>query len=146
MRQSIQNASAKVLEDWSMMLVEPFEGSTDELCNAEDLFITTIHFRGPLCGEFSIVCRDEFAKEVLSNLVDGSDETDEELKDCLLELINVLGGNLLTECYGADLVFDLINPTVSRLDSNSCSLFFDSRTFYFRLDDHPIALRFSLKE
>lgn len=146
MRQSIHDASAKVLEDWSMMLVEPYDGDKAELCDTDELFLTTIHFRGPLVGEFSIVCRDEFAKEVLSNLVGETEESEEELNDCLLELINVLGGNLLTECYGADLVFDLINPTVTRINGTACALFFDSRTFYFRLDDYPIALRFSLKE
>jgi CheY-specific phosphatase CheX len=146
MKQSIETASAKVLEDWSMMLVEPFEGNIDALCGADDLLVTSVNFRGPFSGEFSIACKNDFALEILDNLIGESDPSEEEVKDCLLELINVLGGNLLTECYGADLVFDLINPKVEPLKPTACKLFFDNRTFYFLLDDHPVALRFSLKE
>lgn len=137
--------SERVLGDWAMMLVDPADfgtlGSSDEALHA-----VSVAVNGVVHGELSIVAPEPFLQTLAQNLL-GADEPP-PLGDCLdafREMGNVLAGNFITEAYGADCVFEIIQPVLS--DDPSASLEGIASCpmhCLFLGDDNPVAIGFRL--
>ena len=148
MNQVVQEVLTKsallALENWGMMLVEPAEND----CNAFPLnhqpILTTMQFRGVMNGTIAVLGAREFAESLCRNLE--SKDSDEEVSfdeccDALKELCNVISGNLLTEAYGDDTVFDLVYPAIKPISADLLAKFFSNKlTLTFSADDYPIAV------
>ncbi len=142
----IEAITVRILEDWAMMLVEPAEDGLSSFAPEEDFYICSIRFQGVVQGGYFILCQKPFLETLAGNLLGTESEFDEEeIRDVLQEMANVLCGNLLTECYGEDTVFDVVLPKVEVIDSNKIEEFDNARTVVCLADDEPLAVTYSLE-
>lgn len=144
-RKVIEETTVRILEDWALMMVEEGEITREQFSHEDPFLVSTISFKGPFEGTYSILCQTNFAECLATNLLgcdDGASQDD--LEDALRELANVLCGNLLTECFGEDAVFDLILPHVKSPDEAGVAAYFNERTVMLLADDAPIAVTFEI--
>jgi chemotaxis protein CheY-P-specific phosphatase CheC len=83
-------------------------------------FETTIRYEGPTQGRLRLYCAQSFMTTLAGNLlgVDPDDsEADIKSVDAVKELMNILCGQLVTQFYGADAVFNLSIPECNQLDT-----------------------------
>lgn len=75
-----------------------------------------ITYSGPTKGSLKLRCDGRFAAQVAANMlgVDPNDASARQARlDAVKELMNVVCGNLVTEFYGTDGLFELSIPEVS---------------------------------
>lgn len=138
----------KVLEDWAMMLVEDSEPSTRIFSEAEPLYMSHVNMHGPFQSTISIVAQKDFMKLLTTNLLGLEPATaisEEELKDAFREMGNVLAGNFITEAYGTEVTFDILNPTVSEISQVKLEELAHSPQAYFVIaDETPVCVTFNV--
>ncbi|MCB0324335.1 MAG: chemotaxis protein CheX [Bdellovibrionales bacterium] len=145
-KDTLTQVTARVLEDWAMMLVEPADSVPEIFGDNDRCFCSSIRYRGVFNGVYSIVCPPGFLEVLASNVLGSEDEIeDDDRLDALREMANVLCGNLLTEMYGEDPVFDVVMPRIRELPSSEIGEFFSERTICFLADDEPIAITYSME-
>lgn len=146
-RKAIEEVTTMILEDWGMMMVDPASSSTqDVFCENENFLVSMVQFKGIVKGQYNILCQKEFASILAKNVL-GLDEepAEQDQQDALREMANVLCGNMLTECYGTEAIFDLTPPQITTLNSEDVSKYFDERTVCCMADDTPVAATFSVE-
>ncbi len=142
----------RVLQDWAMMLVEPLELSAETFDRNEPVYMSWVDIvgDGALSGGLSIVAQKPFLQALATNLLgsmDPSEISDAECMDAFREMGNVLTGNFITEAYGEELVFKLLNPNVTTIPYSDFERFVARKVvFGFTGDDAPLAVTFSMKE
>ena len=142
-KENIDSVTTRVLEDWGMFLVEPAETSLDNFDSEAEFLITTVQFQGVLTGTYAILCQQPFLEILSENLIGDEEEIEEEdKKDALKEMANVLCGNLVTECYGEDMVFDLVLPSVNIASEEQVASAINTRTICYLADDEPLLVTF----
>lgn len=142
----IETVATRILEDWGMMMVEPSENSKNIFASDDQYIVTSVTFKGAMNGSYSILCQQPFVECLVDNLLGGGDNVEEEDKeDALREMANVLCGNLLTECYGDDTVFELGHPQLRAVKDGEVDIFFSDRALCFLADDEPVSISFSLE-
>ncbi len=133
----------RVLEEWAMMLLDAPPNPTDAFTAGGPCYVATVTYKGPISGTYSIICQESFARALTSNLL-GSDDvlTPEIAADALKEMANVLGGNLLTDSYGDQLIFDIMPPQFQQVSSvhELSKILATPYTFYYQADGNPIAV------
>ena len=151
---AFEDAFAKVislaLEDWGMMLVEAGENPAASFSACEYLYFGWTEFHSVTNGKVTVLCDGKFA-DILCRNVLGVDEDEvmleSDLRDAVRELTNVISGNLLTETYGEDVVFDLMYPQVGAVAAKDIESFLAQRfTYYCLADGKPLAVGFSRVE
>lgn len=144
-KEDIAQVLNRVLEDWAMMMVEPAEeeGPQELFQDDEPCYVATLAFKGVVSGSYSAVCQREFADNLTANLV-GDEVGEDEFKDALKELINVVSGNLLTAKWGEDTVFELSSPKVDELSKEEALKVLCHHPFFLKGDDAPIAFTFNV--
>ena len=144
-KEAIISVAARILEEWGLMMVEPCEASIEVLRTDEPVYLTTIEFRGVVRGRYDIIAQRQFASTLAQNVLGSEIEIDDGvIEDALKELANVLCGNMLTECYGADVVFELTPPAVAVCSRESLQGIETERTIAFLADDTPVLFTFAL--
>ena len=58
----------------------------------------------------------------------------------MAELVNVLSGNLLTEQFGTEEIFDLTPPVVHTVNADDAKKFFNFNHSCFTADNEPIGI------
>lgn len=146
----ILKVGLKVLEDWAMMLVDPAEGRTEIFELGEPLYRSQIEMHGAFNGKISIVAQKDFIHDLAGNLLGSNDPSalsDEECTDAFREMGNVLAGNFITEAYGADVAFDILNPRVDKMSEQELQAISECPQAYFlRADDKPLCISFEISE
>lgn len=107
---AIIEATCRVFETAAFLNVYPLEPGA-ELPPPEQG--ATMTFKGDVSGRLSMRVAISVLDAVVENLLD--EQADPEVQamrrgDVLKEMLNMLCGNLLTECFGSDPVFDLSPP------------------------------------
>lgn len=109
---TLTSVVSRILGDFAFMVVSE---ELDSMPTAPEWLEGTMSYRGPMQGSLNCWCTRPFALELAANLL-GVDPSDGnavvETQDALREFMNVLCGNLMTERYGAEAVFDLSIPDV----------------------------------
>jgi CheY-specific phosphatase CheX len=144
-KEAIEQVTTMILEDWGMMLVDQADSNINIFSNNENFLVSMVRFKGIVNGQYSIVCQKEFASSLAKNVL-GLDEepAEQDQKDALKEMANVLCGNMLTECYGDEEVFDLTPPEIAEFKPKEIQKYFDERTVCCLADDSPVAATFSI--
>lgn len=146
----LKTSSLKVLEDWALMLVDEIPEVSPEIFDKEKpVYMSWINLSGVIDGAVSIVTQENFMKILAGNLLGNIEEEPhmEDLRDAFKEMGNVLAGNFITEAYGEDVVFDLLNPNVSEISFTDLERFAKRNVvFGFMADDCPVAMTFSIKK
>lgn len=91
-----------------------------EVAVDEVWFETTIRYEGPTQGHLRLRCAQSFMTSLAGNLlgIDPDDsEADVKSVDAVKELMNILCGQLVTQFYGSDAVFNLSIPECNQLDA-----------------------------
>jgi hypothetical protein len=136
---TLTSVVSRILGDFAFMVV------SDELNNvptAPEWLQGTMSYRGPMQGALNCWCTRPFALELSANLL-GLDPSDGDAvvqsQDALREFMNVLCGNLMTERYGAEAVFDLSIPAVQEtLSSPMLSGVAEHDRCMVEVDDAPL--------
>lgn len=140
----LAKVSAKVLEDWGMMMVDRMPPTLELFETPGTNFIASIRYEGPFSGTLLILAKEPFMDKLARNLL-GIDSTDElshgERVDSLREMVNILLGNFLTEAFSTDITFDLFSPMVVEATEHDLVEFFSTNHVYsFMADNEPVAI------
>ena len=131
----------RVLEKLAFMFGEEVE--KEELSGeGESYYHSMISFKGSCSGAFGIAAPVNFCLELAANVL-GMDPDEDEVKgkagDALKELLNMMCGQLLTDMFGDEEVFDLSVPRLSEMDKTGWEkLVDDPKTVGFFVDDFPV--------
>jgi len=104
---------ARILGDFAFMIVG------DELTETppgQEWLCANVTYRGPMGGVINCWCTRPFANELAANLLGmdpSSPDAAAQAQDAVREFMNILCGNLVTERFGCEPVFDLNIPTVA---------------------------------
>ena len=89
----------------------------------EDWFQITIRYKGPRSGRLGLICPRSFTTALAANLL-GVNPEDRQANtkaiDAVKELMNILCGQLVTQVYGSDVLFNLSIPRCRLLDEPPC--------------------------
>ncbi|MBK6911636.1 MAG: chemotaxis protein CheX [bacterium] len=108
--QAILESASRVFETSAFLSVAPLHGN-EELADPDQS--ATMTFRGAAAGRVSLRVSSEMLDMIANNLLEPSEDPNEQAQrrgDVLKEMLNMLCGNLLTEFFGAEPVFDLSPP------------------------------------
>jgi chemotaxis protein CheY-P-specific phosphatase CheC len=88
--------------------------TTDGELTPVDRVGATITFRGPHTGRISLFMERQLLDTLALNMLGEADDEDpsERELDALKEVLNMICGNLLTVCYGEEVVFNLSPPEI----------------------------------
>jgi chemotaxis protein CheY-P-specific phosphatase CheC len=146
MKDILINKSAEVLERWGLFLVDRAEDSLAIFESNLPFYLAELKFKGCVEGTYQVLSQKNFAEILVSNLLgeQNNEDQDQTIKDALGELVNVLSGNLLTEQYGDEEVFDLTPPEVSIINAEDAKKFFSLQHTCYLADDQPLGIGCSL--
>lgn len=147
----LKKASLTVLENWALMLVDEVLEVKPELFDSmQPVYMSWVSLHGPISGSVAIVAQKPFMQNLVRNVLGEDSEAESELEDtedAYREMGNVLAGNFITEAYGADVAFDLLNPQIEEVPFEDLEKFVQrSIVFGFLADDAPVAVSFSIKK
>lgn len=105
----------EVLGDWAMMLTEEADSNALSQVDSDGLFVANLNLKGRSDAILNVVATKEFAVTLHQNLLGDFEESvsDQELMDCLKEMINVAAGRLVSEVFGETEVYDLSDLSCS---------------------------------
>ncbi len=111
----LQTIFSDILSDMAFIFVaDPDDG----VSLGEYTLQVRVSYKGPQNGILQLRCDGRFAAVVAANLL-GVDEEDSAAEqgrlDALKELMNVVCGNLVTELYGTEGLFELTIPEVTAI-------------------------------
>jgi hypothetical protein len=143
----LERVAARVLADAAFLLAEPLEQPPPSPASWQAAG-ARIMFSGPFRGYVEIWASRETARKLAANML-GQDPADPEIDeahgDALMETLNVICGNLLTELAGQEPVFQLGTP-------RTCSGFvpFSEREpgvdAWLEADGQPVLMRMRVVE
>ncbi len=110
-KERILETTVRILEEWAMTIVDPAPAlKAAELCAAP--LVVKVAYRGDKSGLLEVCCGDNLARHITENLI-GESADSNAAYDGVRELANVLCGNLLTEIYDTNEVYELSPPSLS---------------------------------
>jgi len=89
----------------------------------ETWFEATIRYKGPRSGRLRLFCPRSFTTTLAANLLGVNPEdrqANSKAVDAVKELMNILCGQLVTQVYGYDVLFNLSIPRCRMLDEPPC--------------------------
>ncbi|MCX8065358.1 MAG: chemotaxis protein CheX [Candidatus Hydrogenedentes bacterium] len=115
---TIKQVLKRVAEEFAFMFTEEVEDTVYEI--PSNLVESEMEFFGPIRGKVIMIAPEEFCKIVISNVLGIEDIDGEEIsvsvEEALCEFLNIFCGNLLTESFGEDVIFDLYPPKSGKTD------------------------------
>jgi len=144
-KDALEKVSLLALEDWGLMFTEPAEFKSELFDDDEKTFCAHMQFKGEdiLMGTVIVVSQYPFIEALCNNLLgsmDGAVLDEERAKDCVKEMANVLAGNLVTEVWGEDTVFELFSPSVEVYPSGEAVDILGPTMSCFLADDEPVVI------
>lgn len=140
---ALQEVAADVLEKLAFMFADPAD-VTETTAPAESLVQASIRFGGPMEGTLTLLAPLSLGQEFAGNMlgIDSSQVTDDQARDALGELMNVLCGQLLTRIAGTGPVFSLHPPDTSVVENGAWSALLEQDdVMALLIDDRPVLLR-----
>jgi len=143
--EQVEQVFTDVMEQMAFIFVDPAEA--DELPpDVPGLLRVSMAFRGAAEGSLTLLTSEDICTELAANITGDDDAAaaDPQVgQQALMELVNVICGQLLTAVAGSEPVFDLTPPRLDEADSaawsRACT---DEAALRFMADDQPFVLRF----
>lgn len=148
--QALRKASACVLEDWGLMLVDDIPKPAlilETFQNESLVYVSSVNISGTIKGEVSMWTRLPFMQILAANVLGKStgDVSSSEALDAFREMGNVLAGNFITEGFGEASTFDLLSPTIRWVAGTDCSrLKVADCVIGYMADDESILFAFTM--
>ncbi|MGB7325398.1 MAG: chemotaxis protein CheX [Rubripirellula sp.] len=131
------DVASSVLETMVFAMTERLEAWP--AFQADSYLLARIDYSGYRCGELAILAPISLCQE-WADMMTG-DASTEQVYDALAEVINTIGGNWLTEAFGASESMKLHPPQVSLADQNQWNrLAEDPTVVLLSVDDNPFIL------
>lgn len=148
-----KNINNCVIETFDTMLSMPMAKVgmvTDPGLNDRRL-VSAVHFAGEVVGTMSLHVSQEFATLItigMLGLEEAQIENEEEIKDVLGELANIISGNLRSEFQDSDLACVISTPSITRGSDFKIepSKMGDLHKWVFRYKKHELIVEITLKE
>jgi hypothetical protein len=132
---SLVGTSVRVFEEVAFVMLEPAEHPPEG-----DLTSCQITFDAhDQKGVLTLQAEAMFVAELSENMMPGWDDPEIGRK-CLLEVANIIGGNLLTEIYGVERAVELGLPKIFELEYIETEILMQSE------NGHVIALTVTLED
>lgn len=147
----LEEVAADTLNNWGMMFTEQ-SSSTAISTTSTDLdgaYVSNLILNGPKECVLKVVASKDFAHNLCQNLTGESPDNynEDELKDCLREMTNIIGGKLITLVFGENVVYDLSNLSCKNIIQDDINSFLSEDISTCLLgDDSLVGLSFSLKD
>ncbi len=114
-------------------------------------FVSSVHYAGEVVGTLSLHISHEFADIVTSSMLgleEGETGGEEEIKDVLGELANIISGNLKSDFLDADLACVISTPSITRgsIFSIETTNLGEFHQWIYRHDKYELLVEISLKE
>ncbi len=117
----------------------------------ENRFVASVHYAGEVVGTLSLHISGEFANIVtcaMLGMEEGESAGEEEVKDVLGELANIVSGNLKSDFLDADLACVISTPSITRgsdfrIETTNLG---DFHQWVYRYDRYELIVEISLKE
>ena len=117
----------------------------------DNRFVATVHYAGEVVGSLSLQVSHEFAKIITAAMLGMAAEeveNEEEIKDVLGEMANIVSGNLKSDFLDADLACVISTPSITRgtdfkIESNNVG---ELHQWIYRHETHELIVEISLKE
>ncbi len=114
-------------------------------------FVSSVHYAGEVVGTLSLHISHEFAELAASSMLglgEGETAGEEELKDVLGELANIVSGNLKSDFLDADLACVISTPSITRgsvftIQTTNVGEF---HQWIYRHGKHELLVEITLKE
>lgn len=117
----------------------------------ETRLVGAVHYAGEVVGTMSVHVSQQFARLITLGMLGLSEDeldSDEEVKDVLGELANIISGNLKSDFLDADLACVISTPSITRgsdFKIKQSKIGEDFRWIY-RHKEHELSIELSLKE
>lgn len=112
LKETIKDTAVNILESATFVFVDEDEMNVAD-CKEFELISGVINFSGHKNGKVMLYVAKEIANSIAANMLgidDDSEIEDKKREDAVLELVNMITGNLLTNIFGDDVVFELNAP------------------------------------
>ena len=132
LKESINASVIKTFSDMAFIDVSSLSGLSEKMVYSQILHMT---FFEPVEGQIVLFLPSECKRLIVENIYgsDWNELHDPEIDDCLLEILNVLAGNFLTEYCGNDAKHDMSLPCLL-FDEKEISLSEAPSEYYFDAD------------
>ena len=106
-KESLNNAIVKTFEEMAFIDVMPLENSDFKYHQ-----IAYLTFTSPIQGSIILFLPKDCKKTIVENIhgTNWEDLHTDQIDDCLLELLNVVGGNFLNNLFGDDEQYNITFP------------------------------------
>lgn len=141
---SLGRIAETMLSGWGMMLVDPSDSGNAIFDETEPFLLASAVYASVFSGDVVVICQQPLAEALTRNLLGldfDADVSDDDIRDALKELANVVSGNFVTEAFGEEAVFDLPSIEVKTCGKSEIARFLGTDTIYYLADDMPIAFR-----
>jgi CheY-specific phosphatase CheX len=147
MNEKAMKVIINILNECSYIFADPVSEEEIPPLNELNLKGVFLEYSGHKSGHVSLLANDEFLKYAAANMLgidENSNDAIEKGFDSIKEILNMVVGNLLTEIYGCDPVFDIGIPRVlESLDEVNDSQ--EKDRLFFNADDHILVFEFNIK-
>ena len=124
--------------------------ATNDLMYQGDRFVASVNFAGDVMGVVSIIVGKSFARIITGKMIDRPLEEvqdDEEIKDVVGEMCNIVGGNLKGGFSDSGLLCEISHPSITTGNDFKIEVLNMARyeRFSFRFYDHDIFVEVCVK-
>nr|MBN2278470.1 chemotaxis protein CheX [candidate division Zixibacteria bacterium] len=140
--ETLTEVVCRVLEQTAFLFPDAAEDTGDNVFEEYQPVMATIRFHGKHTGEMSMIVPFELCTELSANMLgEEVDEIDskEKVLDAFKEILNIITGQMLTEIYGDQAIFNLSPPEIKEISAEEISVSVGNHEYSIcRSDDYPI--------
>ncbi len=148
----ISTAGDTLIEMFELMLSMKLEAcdAANDLMSQGDRFVASVNFAGDVMGVVSIIVGKSFARIITGKMIDRPLEEvqdEEEIKDVVGEICNIVGGNLKGGFSDFGLLCEISHPSITTGNDFKIEVLNMARyeRFSFRFYDHDIFVEVCVK-
>ncbi len=138
LKEKLNFVVCRVLEQTAFMFPEPADLKDGFSFDEHNFVMAELEFSGANNGQIKFLVPYDFCVELSANML-GEDTEDEDARekhlDALKEALNVIAGQLMTEIYGEEDVYNLGTPRVKELNKDEFLKVIDEYDFALALSD-----------
>ncbi|HLE10501.1 MAG: hypothetical protein A2504_14450 [Bdellovibrionales bacterium RIFOXYD12_FULL_39_22] len=137
-----------VFESHAFLFLNAIEKEELAKVNCDDYVEVAMRFDGDIKGTFSMVIHKTLEDEIRSNLISGVEEEDVSIEygDGAKELMNILGGNIMSDVLGEDHSFEISLPELLPLNLDRLGSYLnDPHLFFFETENNLLLFRMDIE-
>lgn len=138
----------RVLCDGAFIFIDPMVNEAIPEDTEWSPVCTVITFSGYHQGSMSLWCEEPFLHLAAANLLgqdENSPDAHEKGRDAIKEILNMIAGNLLSEIFGSQPIFDLGLPAVVS-EEEAEEQHRKAESLWVEAEGHPVLFTFTLDE